>query len=87
MRHPSKTPKLAELAMGCDQGACNVVALLKALAEALPELEPFEAQHHPAVRYIIAHLAFLLGEHGPSWQAAEGYVAWRDQPLLACNSQ
>jgi len=84
MKHPSKTPKLAELARHCDQGACNVGALLKALSEAVAELEPFEAQHHPAIKIILAQLSFLCGESsGPSVRACQEYVDWREAPLPA----
>jgi hypothetical protein len=40
------------------------------------ELQPFEFTHHPAVRIVLGHVAFLLGQScGPT----EGTVAdWRD---------
>lgn len=77
-----KAPKLAELAMHCNQGAGNVGALIKSLAEALPELEPFEAQYHPAIKFIISHLSFLCGESdNPSLAVCKGYIDWRDAPV------
>lgn len=83
-----RAPKLAALAAGCNNGACNVGALIKSFGEITKELQPFEAQYHPAVRYIVGHLSFLLSESsGPSIKACDEYVSWRDATVPAAPTE
>ena len=73
---PSQCPKLAALAEGCNNGACNVHGIVNSLHEALRELQPMESSSHPAVKVIIGQLSYLLGESiGPN---AEAWTAWME---------
>jgi hypothetical protein len=80
MTTKSDAPKLARLAKGCHDGACNIYALIREFGEAITELPVHDVQHHCAVQYIIGHISFLLGESiGPSSECYENYIAWANQ--------
>lgn len=78
MTTPSQCPKLTQLAEGCVHGACNVGALLICLGEDLREIPFAERGKHPAVKYIVGHVSYLLGESlGPTTKAVQDYEEWR----------
>lgn len=78
----SKTecPKLAALAEGCNNGMSNSYALIRCLGEAITELNPGEVRDHPAVKCIVGHLSYLIGESlGPTFEALEACKKWREE--------
>lgn len=80
MKTPQQAPKLARLADGCYNGACNVRPLLWELRDCVEELPTHEVKDHPAIRYVLDHLTFLCGTTiGPSQECHDEYVKWREQ--------
>ena len=70
-------PRIAEY---CMNGACNVRALIKALAEATAQ-EPTSC-HLPDnndLKIIIGHISYLIGESaGPTHEAVDNYLEQRE---------
>jgi len=51
--------------LGCHNGACNPYALIKDLDYAMTmEVHPFDIRESKEIPYVVAHIAFLLGQ-GP----------------------
>lgn len=74
---PSRAPKLKELADACNNGACNTLALLRSLGEAVGELQQHEVKDHPAVKCILGQVSFLAGESiGPTTEVLDDYNDW-----------
>lgn len=72
-------PKLAAVAAACNSsfGPCNPSGVLRSLALALEELSAFDVRHHPAVKVVVGHTSFLLGESlGPSPAAIRECADW-----------
>lgn len=68
--------KLTELAAACDNGACNVYAILRSLGEALDETTPSKIRDDARIKIIIGQVSFLIGESlGPSESAYAQYRA------------
>jgi hypothetical protein len=84
----SATPKLAELAHHCHNGAVNTYALIKSFGERITEVPMEVATKHPAVKVIIGQLSYLLKESaGPTPETIQDYELWLDwsrlpKPLL-----
>lgn len=73
-------PKLARVAEAANTGAVNVLALTLQLGEGLREIPFHEVSTHPAVKVVIGHISYLLGESaGPSYEALENYEVWSKQ--------
>lgn len=59
--------KLNTLLHHCNEGAGNLRALIPALADAIVGMDTEELKKNVAVKYIMGHFMFLLGEAaGPS---------------------
>lgn len=79
---PSQCPQLAALAQGCNNGACNVSGIVLSLADGVIELQAHERNSHPAVKIVVGHLSYLLGEGiGPSQAAQVEWVEWSSQDV------
>ena len=77
MKSRTECPRLAELAEGCNNGMSNSYALIRCLGEAVQELGPGEVRDHPAVKCIVGHLSYLIGESlGPTFKAMESHEKW-----------
>ena len=80
MKSRTECPKLAELAEGCNNGMSNSYALIRCLSEAIVELGPGHIRDHPAIKCIVGHLSYLIGESlGPTFEALEAYKQWREE--------
>lgn len=79
MKSRTECPKLAELAEGCNHGMSNSYALIRCLGEAVGELGPGQVREHPAVKCIVGHLSYLIGESlGPTSEALEACERWME---------
>jgi len=77
---PAKAPQLTALADACNDGACNLPALIRSFGAAIEDVPIRQVGDHPAVKCILGHLSFLCGESvGPSSQAWQAYKEWRVQ--------
>ena len=80
MKSKTECPRLAELAEGCNAGMSNSYALIRCLGEAVQELGPGHIRDHPAIKCIVGHLSYLIGESlGPTFEALEAYKKWREE--------
>lgn len=72
-------PKLNALAEGCQNGACNLYALINSLSEAIKEEEhPGTLRDNPAMPVILGHFNSLVGQGiGPDWEKVEEWEKWR----------
>lgn len=72
-------PLLTELADACNAGACNTGALIRAFGKAAEEITHGQAREIPAVKVILGHLSYLVGESiGPSSEALQAYEQWKN---------
>jgi len=79
--------KLHKLADACNDGACNVSGLLLSLGEAVEEYVTAgglaaarSLKDEPALKCIIGHIGYLLGESlGPSEEALRAYEESRKE--------
>lgn len=66
--------KLIRLANGCQNGACNIIGIVRSLFQASEEVGPHEFNNCAAVKIIVAHLNFLTGQGiGPSEEAVAAF--------------
>lgn len=67
-------PKLRELAKHANNGACNPLALIHGLSEAVMKISQQECRDSIEVRIILGQITFLLGESaGPTSEAMKAY--------------
>jgi len=68
---------LHEIAVAANNGASNPYALIRSLAEALPEIKPHEIRSNLDVKIIVGQISFLLGESlGPT---VATYTEWNEK--------
>ena len=66
--------KLTELAHACNNGACNIVGILRSLGEAVPEIPAGAARDSIESKIIVGQVSYLLGESaGPTSETIEAY--------------
>jgi hypothetical protein len=64
------TPKLHALAVACHNGACNVPALIRALAATINEIPRGRIAESVELKIILGQLSFLAGDSlGPNERA------------------
>ena len=82
---PALCPKLAALAQGCYNGACNGTAIVNSLAEALAQVPETGSliNKHPAFVIVVGQLSFIAGSSlGPTSEDMATYEAWlRNNPI------
>lgn len=75
---PKECPQLTALADACVNGACNVGAILISLADAILEVPFLERSRHVAIKYVLGHCSYLMGQAlGPSAEVVAEYTEWR----------